>query len=830
MALDFSKIKARKKESLPIDPIELFQKLKVSDPNINDLWLAQGDALRAWHAKRSQSDVGIVLNTGAGKTLVGLLIAQSLVNERLGKVLYICSSIQLVEQTAEKAKGYGLNITKYYRGEFNNDHFYQGKAPCITTYQAVFNGRSIFFKEDIAAIIFDDAHAAEHLLRDHFSLRLDRNNFSSLYNQMVGLFRDYHQKVGKIGSYDELEDVRSQGLFLVPPFEMQKQFNELMRLLNSARLFENQSTLFAWEHLKDKIDLCCLLISGSAITITPPFVPVRSLPYFSENVRRIYLSATLAASDAFIRTFGQEPEGIIAPTTTAGECERLILIPSRLDSGDEDVEIVKRLLSDRKALILVPTYARAAKWEGLAEPPTRETVAEEVDKFKKDRGIPKLLLAARYDGVDLPGDTCRLMVIDHLPMGVGPLEKYLWEYLSLSTSLRTSIASRICQSFGRISRGMSDHGVIFLTGDKLIQWLLTPRNIATLPLFLQKQIMLGLEISDNAKSTDDFEDALNKCLNRADEWVSTYEGFMNEAEPENFSEDADALSKIAESEADFAILFWNRDYPAAAKRFSLTLEETFDLSTNTGAWHALWLGRTLELMGDEDSAGELYARAHAAQRNIPAFLSVSDDAQRQRLPVQIIEVMRQLRVNADGRVDLPRNMQTYLAGLVGNGTANQTEESLRILGQYLGLHSSRPDKEFATGPDVLWHSPDQPALCMEVKTNKDEISTYQKKDTGQLSDHVQWVKDNIYTQEIIPIFVGPISKAAKNANPPRDFRVVSLEQFQQLGERLTTALRDIANTALPITLGPTILDIFQKRRLLWPECFQSMESYILKDL
>jgi tetratricopeptide (TPR) repeat protein len=480
-------------------------------------------------------------------------------------------------------------------------------------------------------------------------------------------------------------------------------------------------------------------------------------------------------------------------------------------------------------LILVPTYARAVKWKGLAEPPTRETVAEEVDKFKKDKGMPKLLLAARYDGVDLPGDTCRLMVIDDLPMGVGPLERYLWEYLNLSTSLRTSIASRICQSFGRISRGMSDHGVIFLTGEKLIQWLLTPRNIATLPAFLQKQISLGLEISDNARSDDDLEDALNKCLSRADEWVSAYERFMNEAEPENFSEDAETLLKIAKSEADFGMLFWNRDYSAAAKGFSLTLEETFDLSASTGAWHALWLGRTLELMGDEDSANEMYARAHAAQRNIPAFLSAGD-AQRQNLPLQIIEVMRQLKVNADGKIDLPRNMQTYLAGLHGKGTTNQTEESLRILGQYLGLHSSRPDKEFDTGPDVLWHSPGQPALCIEVKTNKDKTTTYQKKELGQLSDHVQWVKDNIDTEKIIPLFVGPISKADQKANPPKDFRVISLEQFHLLAELLMTALRDITNTALPLTLGTTIFENFQKRRLLWPECFDSMKSFILKEL
>src|ERR1700690_3052685 len=101
MEFDFTRLKPLKSDTNPIDPIEIFRKVKISDQNINDLWLAQGDALRKWHDNRQQKDISIVLNTGAGKTLVGLLMAQSLVNETKGKVLYICSSIQLVEQTAE---------------------------------------------------------------------------------------------------------------------------------------------------------------------------------------------------------------------------------------------------------------------------------------------------------------------------------------------------------------------------------------------------------------------------------------------------------------------------------------------------------------------------------------------------------------------------------------------------------------------------------------------------------------------------------------------------------------------------------------------------------
>lgn len=43
------------------------------------------------------------LNTGGGKTPVGLLIGQALLHELRQPVLYLCPNSQLVRQTAEKA-------------------------------------------------------------------------------------------------------------------------------------------------------------------------------------------------------------------------------------------------------------------------------------------------------------------------------------------------------------------------------------------------------------------------------------------------------------------------------------------------------------------------------------------------------------------------------------------------------------------------------------------------------------------------------------------------------------------------------------------------------
>ena len=50
------------------------------------------------------SDAIVKLHTGGGKTLVGLLIALSSMEEKKGPVLYLTPTTQLVEQTIEKAK------------------------------------------------------------------------------------------------------------------------------------------------------------------------------------------------------------------------------------------------------------------------------------------------------------------------------------------------------------------------------------------------------------------------------------------------------------------------------------------------------------------------------------------------------------------------------------------------------------------------------------------------------------------------------------------------------------------------------------------------------
>lgn len=833
MPIDFRQKAPPMSSMRPIDPIALFQTLRVTDAAVNDLWLVQGDALRQWHAKRAQHDVAIVLNTGAGKTLVGLLAAQSLVNELVGPVLYACSSKQLVAQTAEKASGYGLSVTTYITGDFDNDLYRQGLAPCITTYHALFNGRSRFFSDAPAAVIFDDAHTAGNLLRDQFTLNLTSSAFPNAYARLTQVFRPYFSRIGEEGSYLDVVEGKDKGASrFVPPFAVRQVLSELQLALRDEPLAETVETKFTWAYLRDRLDLCAVFVSSYEVTFTPPVVPVRSLPYFRNDVRRLYLSATLRAEDDFLRTFGRIPADVINPPTTAGECERLILIPSRTKEGygrGNDVDAAKDIVEEHKSLVLVPTRRRAQVWEDIATISGGD-VTQQINDFKQAAAPACLVLTARYDGVDLPGDTCRVLVVDDLPTGLNPLERYLWERLNLRKLLRSSTASRVVQSFGRISRGMSDHGVVVLTGPKLIEWILSPRNLAALPDFLQRQLQIGIDLSQ-ADSVGDLADAARQCLARDEGWVTYYQRSMEEVPlPVVADEDARDALAMSRSEVEFGHSLWMREYPDAAKALEHGLDEIFVASRATGAWHSLWLGYCYELLGDADRAHELYARAHRTERSIPAFDAPSVAESEVTYSAQVLNVASTLRRGNQPHLVMPKHFDSELAPLDGTGSVPQIEAALAALGDYLGLETRRPDSELGTGPDVLWTVPGGPALSIEAKTAKGEKASYRKEDLGQLRDHLQWVREEVGPIEVHSAFVGPIAAASPGANPDPDMVVIELNEFRALRERLRAALVDTCAAAVPITAVMTADANFRERGLLWPDVYDALPKHVLLEI
>src|SRR3712207_1105288 len=99
--VDFKKLRAAKSQHEIVEPVEIFRRLPKPE-GINDLYTSQAQVLEEWSRRRDTRDLVIKLHTGGGKTLVGLLIGQSVMNLTHEPVVYLCPTVQLVQQTLEK--------------------------------------------------------------------------------------------------------------------------------------------------------------------------------------------------------------------------------------------------------------------------------------------------------------------------------------------------------------------------------------------------------------------------------------------------------------------------------------------------------------------------------------------------------------------------------------------------------------------------------------------------------------------------------------------------------------------------------------------------------
>jgi len=364
-------------------------------------------------------------------------------------------------------------------------------------------------------------------------------------------------------------------------------------------------------------DLCAVLISGDTTAFTPPVVPVLTSTYFAKGIHRLFLSATMAGTDAFVRAFGREPGRVICPETPAGACERLfVMLPGDIPDAQSSAT-VEKMTEGHKRLVLTPSHKRAAFWKQFESPGLGDDVEDQLNNFKSASAPATLVLANRYDGIDLPGNTCHLMIVDGLPARVGPFESYFYDRLHMARILRSTIASRVAQSFGRITRGLSDYGVVVLSGNNLLSWLMVPRNRAALSPFLRSQLQIGIDLHERFTSLSSTAEIIQDGLLRSESWMSLYRQRMAgliDARPA--LDDNDAL-KIALVEANFSVHYWNREYKSAAKVLQDGLDATLQISEANGAWHELWLGYCCELMNDHDVAQAHYAFAHNARRDIP---------------------------------------------------------------------------------------------------------------------------------------------------------------------------------------------------------------------
>ena len=500
--VDFKKLRESKTQPTVIEPIEIFRRLP-KPPGINDLYVSQAQALEKWFARRDEQDIVIKLHTGGGKTLVGLLIASSILNEHHEPVIYLAPTVQLVQQTLQKAREYGISAVAYEKGTDFPDKFLVGKSVLVCTYQALFNGRSRFGVRGgntplkAAAIVLDDAHVAFSTVREIFTLKIDRNNDPNSYTFLTNIFRDDFIKLGKIGTFDDIASGVDSSVLEVPYWSWKTKSEQVRDFLRHKA--ENHQ--FVWSFLRDSFDYCHCLISRNSFVITPMFPLVDLVPTFADCPRRIFMSATISDDSAIVRTFNANPKSIgnpISSNSLAGVSERMILAPESMPIVIDDLTQTLKNMATWTAkklkigtIFLVPSSFAAKQWKGedsaqFADSPQK--VTEYVNELREEKSRGPFIFANRYDGIDLPGSACRLLILSGLPRGSSEYDRYRANTFAGGAEFSVALAQRIEQGLGRGARGAGDFCVVIIAGNDINSWLgkTSNRKFLTKP-FLQTQ-------------------------------------------------------------------------------------------------------------------------------------------------------------------------------------------------------------------------------------------------------------------------------------------------------------------------------------------------------
>ena len=774
--VDFRKKLADKKVRRPTDPIELYETLDRAVDK-GPLRPAQASVLKKWFENRkNERDLIVKLHTGQGKTLIGLLTLQSRINEGFGPCLYLCPNNYLVDQTVAQAKKFGISTCE--AAADLPEEFLAGKTILVASVQKLFNGLTKFGLHNnsvaVHTLLMDDAHACSDTIRNACKIRIERSE--QAYTELLDLFSLQLESQGA-GTYADIVNKKRFSLLPVPYWAWQDLHAEVASIL--SRSSESKSIKFTWPLIRDTLSQCQCIVSGIAIEIEPFVPPLDAFGSYSDANNRIFMSATVTDDAFLVKGLGLDVATIQNPLTYDSEKwsgEKMILLPSLIDDTLHRGTMVDYFArpDQRRAcgvVALTPGFKAAEDWKRLGSIVAEtETVTECIKSLSAGHFVNTLVLANRYDGVDLPDSTCRILVIDSRPYSESLIDLYNEACRPESDSTLMRIVRTVEQGLGRSVRGEKDYSAIVITGDCITRLVRDIKSRKYLSAQLNKQIEVGLEIAEMAKSEiasesqspmRSFVGLLDQSLHRDEGWKAFYGESMDSTVPK--PADMRVLS-IYSLEQEAEMLFRGGDHERAVSKIQGILDSKLVTNQKEIGWYLQEMARYNYQFRRTDSE-KLQKEAFMKNRML-------------LLPRQGVKV-EQLTVISEGRLEriawwisaqgsyeqLSITINDIVSKLSFGIRAEDFENALDELSEALGFVGERPDKEWKEGPDNLWALDSRRYILWECKS---EVNTkraeIQKSESQQMNGSCAWFEKHYKGCEAFNHIVIPTHKLASAAS------------------------------------------------------------------
>jgi replicative superfamily II helicase len=804
--VDFQKRLGRAAAGRPVDPLEIYEGLdRASDKG--PLRPAQKAILQEWYAEqRRKTDLIIKLHTGQGKTLIGLLILQSLLNDDKGPALYLCANNFLVNQTVDQAHSFGF---KQLADSPDDPQFTTGKAILITTVNKLFNGLSQFGlgaqSLEVSSIVMDDSHACVDAIREACSIRLPAPH--QAYRDMLALFETDLQHQG-VGTFADIRRGQYGSLLPVPYWAWQEREHEVAELL-SIHSGDNR-VKFAWPLLKDGLRDCMCVISGGGLEIAPFLAPTDKFGSYARAGHRVFMSATVTNDAFLIKGLGLAPTTIERPLTYKDERwsgEKMVLVPSLIDDSLTREAVVGQFGKRSKSrkfgvVVLVPSFDISNDWKTVgASIADRSSIDTAVERLRNGEFEETVAIVNKYDGIDLPDNSCRILIIDSKPFSEGLVDRYVDGCRPSSDATTMKLARRIEQGLGRAVRGEKDYCVVILTGPALVRAIRSGKSKLYFSEQTRAQVDLGLEIAELAKQDiGDGADPVSalfglvqQCLGRDPGWKQFYVETMDKLKLQSVES---TVLKLFSAEAEAERRLQEGSPEAAVQVVQKLLDSGVGDGREERGWYLQEIAR-YTYSSSKTRANDLQVQAHKINRYLlkPRTGMVVEklELRSQKRVAAIVSWLQQFETNEA----MLLAVEEILANLQFGVKADDFEQALHHLAAAIGFDAQRPDKEWKEGPDNLWVVRNGEYMLFECKSDvgadRDEIA---RSDSGQMNNACVWFADHYPGARVKNLMIIPARKVGGGAGFSCSVEIIRRGGLKRLVRNVRGFLGEFKNVDL----------------------------------
>jgi len=594
--------------------------------------------------------------------------------------------------------------------------------------------------------------------------------------------------------------------YLIPFWVWQEESKNIYKLITAYNTDETGEDFvkFNLPLLRDNWKTCNCVVSARAIELTLKGIPINKISSFEQAQRRIFMSATLADDSVFVSAIGlkhTDISNIITPEKANDIGERLILFPQYLNSGITDEHIKQILVNSAKrvnVVVIVPSFDRVSFWAD-AQPQqvlssSYKNIESGVALLRENKFIGFTILVNKYDGIDLPDESCRILVLDGLPAMLNQYDFAIQGMNPNDKRICREQIQKIEQGMGRGVRSNNDYCVVVLMGSKLADAVFNQHGDQFFSSATREQLKLSQQLweqfmeTDKKPEVDEIFSLAKHVLDRESKWITASKSILStvkyakeaivdslvmairNAFEQECLEQYDEAFSIIEAEKN------RTNEPKAQGLLMQYMAEYKNFSNPAHAQELLLSARKLNAMVLKPIGGIQFEKLQCSPNG------------------QAAQALKYMTDNGLTRNGYIVRVNSILDGLIfSNDPASRFEQALKDTASIIGIRSSRPEEEYGgKAPDNLLVLGNSEYAIIECKS-RTTAKTISKHDCNQLLGSIQWFKNHYVDDNLkyYPVIIHHSSEFGPAASPSGDMLVMTpilLNEFRLSVKKFAEAI------------------------------------------